>query len=236
MDWPWNASTTGNGMVDSRMGIPTPEQNPVNSCLQSSPGIAPRGPHARQRGYMLIEVLIAAAVLVIAILAHASTVVASHAMNRAAQEQALATSTLGRFVERFRSDSDWVGLYARLKVKSVESASDVSLVEMGVDTSLSTYAPTVYYSDFTVPTSLGTVTVLVQVPSMAVLTVPALRESALAPRYGLPADLNGDGKIDANPRDTDYRALPVVVRLRWKRAGQAAQEVVLATWLWGEQS
>jgi hypothetical protein len=55
------------------------------------------------------------------------------------------------------------------------------------------------------------------------------------PRYGLPADLNGDGVVEASPRDDDYLMLPVVVRLRWRRAAEGSNEVVLATWLRGER-
>lgn len=104
-----------------------------------------------------------------------------------------------------------------------------------MDRSLPTRPVTDYYPDLGVPASLGTVTFLVQVPSAVIGGVPALRENIVAPRYGLPRDLNGDGVIDSNSRNQDYTALPVVVRLRWVRPGEQPHEVVLGTWLRGER-
>jgi hypothetical protein len=143
--------------------------------------------------------------------------------------------TLEKFIDRLRSDPDWDGLYARVVDLSAESAGDATLSSHAVDLALPTYAPTDYYSDFVAPTQLGTVTVLVQVPAADRSGTTVLREDVDAPRYGLPADLDGDGVIDGDPRDDDYQSLPVVVRLRWQRAGEHAQEVVLATWLRGER-
>jgi type II secretory pathway pseudopilin PulG len=188
-----------------------------------------------QRGFSLLEILVAGTILVIGILGHAASVLASHKMARTTADQGDATQTLGRFVERLRADPDWAGLYARLRSLSAESVSDSSLAYLSVDETLTTYPASSYYSDFTVPSDLGTVTFLVQVPSTAISGVAALRESATAPRYGLPHDLNGDGVVDANSRNSDYRVLPAVVRIRWQRSGQRAHEVVLATLLRGER-
>ena len=74
-----------------------------------------------------------------------------------------------------------------------------------------------------------------QVPVTTVAAVADLRESAVAPRYGLPHDLNGDGVADGNPRSADYRSLPVVVRLRWQRPGHTPHEIVLGSWLRGDR-
>jgi len=137
--------------------------------------------------------------------------------------------------DTFRADPDWVGLYARLRPLSRESAGDATLSRQCIDTTLATQAAATYYPDFGVPAVLGTVTFLVQVPVKTDAGVAALREDEVAPRYGLPHDLNGDGVIDGNARDADYRALPIVVRLRWQRVGKPASEVILATWLRGDR-
>ena len=137
--------------------------------------------------------------------------------------------TLQRFVERLRADDDWVGLYGRLAPRSAESALDVSLSSLAADPALPSYPPAAYYPNFTVPPALGTVTVLVQVPARTVAGKPALVEDLAAPRYGLPADLDGDGAVDAKDHSSDARALPLVVRLRWARPGQGAHEIVVAT-------
>jgi hypothetical protein len=220
-----------NGNIRSELLVPL-----AGKVRGAGAGRARLGRRSPEAGFTLVDTLIGAAVLVIAILAHASSVISSHRLNTTAEDHALAMETTTRFVERLRADPDWKGLYTRLRTRSWENPGDTGLARLSVDTSLPTFAPTSYYADFTAPRSLGTVTVLVQVPATLLPTgVKGLREDAVAPRYGLPGDLNGDGAIDSDARDADYRALPVVVRVRWRRAGQAAQEVVLATWLRGER-
>ena len=191
-------------------------------------------PVAGARGIALIETLAAMVVLAVGLLAYASTVLRSHRTSTTAEERGLAVLTLGRFVERLRADTDWAGLYARLRPLSRESNADVNQKSLGPDLSLTTYAPSTYYADFSAPASLGTVTVLVQVPSTTVAGVAGLRENATAPRYGLPMDLNGDGATDALTHDSDAAVIPVVVHLRWQKKGRAADEVVVATTLRGD--
>lgn len=173
------------------------------------------------------------AVLSVALLGHASTVLFHRDASKDVGERAVALMTLQRFVERLREDSDWPGLYGRLREFSVESAGDAGLSHGGSDPALAAREPSDYYADFDAPSSLGTVTVLVQVPVTTVGAETGLFETASAPRYGLPADLNGDGLIRGASRTIDYHALPVVARLRWQRAGRDAREIVLSTWLRG---
>ncbi len=187
------------------------------------------------RGFALFEVLLAATILTIAMMAQAAGVSSGRVLAASVEERGLAVATLARFVERLRADPGWGSLYARLAPLSVESAEDTSLAWLKADRGLATQPASAYYSDFTVPKALGQVTVLVQVPRAAVGAAFALREDQVAPRYGLPADLNGDGVVDGAARDDDYRALPIVVRLRWRRPGQDSSEIVLATWLRGER-
>jgi prepilin-type N-terminal cleavage/methylation domain-containing protein len=209
-------------------------------AISGSPALAAACPLAAgrtkgQAGFALIEVLLASAILVLALLGHAASVAAEHTLAKSLNDRGLAIQTLQKVIERVRADPDWSGLYATLRAKSTESSGDTGLSWLKEDTSLTTYALTSYYSDLVAPTSLGTVTVLIQVPSTTVSGVAALRENATAPRYGLPHDLNGDGTIDGNSRDSDYRSVPIVARLRWKRGAQNAQEVVLTTWITGER-
>jgi Tfp pilus assembly protein PilV len=183
----------------------------------------------------LIEVLASMVVVTVALLAYGSSVLQNHKYSAAAEEHGVAVLTLERFVERLRADTDWAGLYARLRPLSSESAGDATLTSLARDASLTTHAPSAYYADFDVPASLGTVTVLVQVPSTTVSGVAGLRENANAPRYGLPMDLTGDGDADGDIHNDDCAVLPVVVRLRWQHKGQAADEVVVATCLRGDR-
>lgn len=59
-----------------------------------------------------------------------------------------------------------------------------------------------------------------------------LREDLTDARFGTPLDLNVDGPIDSNNRGTDYRLLPVVVRVRWGGVAGNGQ-VQIATILGG---
>jgi hypothetical protein len=186
-------------------------------------------------GFTLIDGLIGTSILVISILGLVASAFSGRHLSRSVEERGVAFATLGRFVERIRADADWAGLYARLRPLSQESAADATLASLAIDTALPTQAAGAYYADFNVPSTLGTVSFLVQVPVAVVGGAPALREDEVAPRYGLPYDLNGDGLIDGDPRDADYRSLPIVARIRWQRPGAATQEAVLSTWLRGDR-
>ncbi len=185
----------------------------------------------RDAGFGLVELLLATSMIATVLLAHAMSIAFSHTASVNSEERGVELLTTQRFVERLRADTGFAGLYARLRARTSESAGDMGLTSLGRDDALAGFDATAYYADFTVPPGLGTWSILVQVPVSTVGGVSALRENLVAPRYGLPADLNGDGVIDADPRDSDYVVLPVVVRVRCRRRGHEPREVVLATWL-----
>src|SRR5262245_13684705 len=116
------------------------------------------------RAIALIDVLIASTVLVIASLGLAASVSSGHPIATSPDERGLAAQTLQRLIERLRADPDWNGLYARLVPYTRESDGDAALARLGIDTSLPTVPLSTYYADLVAPTSLGTVTALVQVP------------------------------------------------------------------------
>jgi len=55
-----------------------------------------------------------------------------------------------------------------------------------------------------------------------------LREDVVAPEFGLPADLNGDGVIDAANHAADYQMLPVIIRLEWSTSGGGTRSATYA--------
>jgi hypothetical protein len=60
-----------------------------------------------------------------------------------------------------------------------------------------------------------------------------LREDADMPSLGMPRDLNGDGIVDAANHATNYKLLPVIVRVRWRSAngpGQFELKTMLANY------
>jgi hypothetical protein len=57
-----------------------------------------------------------------------------------------------------------------------------------------------------------------------------LREDGVAPELGLPRDLDGDGRVDAEDHARDLRLLPVAVRLAWD-TGSGPHVLEMATLL-----
>jgi type II secretory pathway pseudopilin PulG len=56
-----------------------------------------------------------------------------------------------------------------------------------------------------------------------------LREDVDDPRLGMPQDLDGNGVVDANNHATDYKLLPVLVRVRWRACDGTVGVVELKT-------
>jgi len=59
---------------------------------------------------------------------------------------------------------------------------------------------------------------------------PVLREDQQNNWFGTPADLDGDGAIDDQPKNTSYIHLPVVVEIRW-HGKSGTHTLRLTTWL-----
>jgi type II secretory pathway pseudopilin PulG len=58
-----------------------------------------------------------------------------------------------------------------------------------------------------------------------------LREDVVDSKLGMPHDLNGDGVIDALNHATDYKLLPVLVRVTWQAVDGTTGKVELKTML-----
>lgn len=60
-----------------------------------------------------------------------------------------------------------------------------------------------------------------------------LRETVVDEEMGMPAggrDLNGDGVIDDEPRDADYKLLPLKVTVRWMGI-HGDSSLTVSTWI-----
>lgn len=179
-----------------------------------------------ESAFSLVEMLIAVSFLALGMLAHAATSVSSTSLMQSEARHSEALRTARHFTERLRSDVAWANLYVGLRQRF--DASPATATAQLTD----------YFSDFIVPSELGDVRVLVEVPRSVSTTHPSgyvLRENVLDARFGLPYDLNGDGVVDGAVRDDDYTALPIVVTLQWQTAGDPAQRLRFSTWLRGDR-
>jgi hypothetical protein len=189
------------------------------------------------RGLSLLELLIAIALLTAGLLTHVSVAVSERHLSRHQVLESEALSLARQMVERLRADPNWTALYDWLRGLRVAAEDPIPPGER-FDDGLLAYSPQTYYSDFDASARLPSFRVLVEVPTPVAppgqpTQPPALRENVTEPAFGLPADLNGDGKINPSPRDGDYAALPVVVRCRWEADDGASRETSLTTWLRG---
>lgn len=197
---------------------------------------SPSSPASRRRlrpqdGFTLIEVLIGTVVIAVALMGHMASTFAEYKLARTEQARSEALHVARQFVERLRSDEDWAGLYARLRELQLKAEQGTTQGERLEDGRVA-WPPQTYYPDFVLTDFLSTLVVLVDVP-FDPLEPGVLRENLVAPRYGLPADLDGSGTIDGESRLADYRVLPVVLTFRWRPNGDDAHQLRLSTWLRG---
>jgi hypothetical protein len=178
--------------------------------------------------------MVATAIVMIVILGHVSSTVAQHNLAQSQRARSEILRCAGEFLERLRGEEDWAGLYARLRYLQGNVASS-GIADRTLADGRRTYLPATYFPGFVSPPPM---TVLVDVPSSPDedTGVLILREDASLPDYLLPADLNGDGVVEASARDADYAFLPVRVTFRWDKPVQGGREqFTVLTWLEGER-
>ncbi len=158
----------------------------------------------------------ALALLAVGLLTHASLTVSGHRQGRSNAERRLAWEGLRTQVARLR---DW----------------DLADCYTAFDDSSANDPPGAPGSDFDVP---GLEPISGSVGRVLVPASPAsdgsgaivLREDLVQPAFGLPLDLDGDGVLDDQPKDTLYRRLPVRLEVRW-RGVHGEQSLGMTTWL-----
>ncbi|MHC5011450.1 MAG: type IV pilus modification PilV family protein [Planctomycetota bacterium] len=193
---------------------------------------------ASQGGVTLLEILFGIVLLAIGLMAQTASTLSEHRMVREQEYRSEALHVTKQFTERLRSDDDWAGLYARLRVLA-DAADTPGSGAVLLDDGREAYPPATYFSDFVPNDAMQDAVVLVDVPAApldADPTGPAfLREDVTDAHFGLPADLNGDGSTDGDARDGDYLVLPVRIIWRWVPSGEGTRELVLNTWIRGER-
>lgn len=187
----------------------------------------------KQAGFGLLEAIIGLTILAVALAAYVST---SLTHQRLADTMAVRSEVhqLARhFMERLRGDPEWDTLYAHLR--TLQTQAEVSGTPgTRLDDGRLAYPLTTYYPEIAIPENLRSLVVLVDVPhATSPIDDVILQEDVVDAKYGLPVDLNGDGHMDADARDADYVALPVVVTFHWTPRGEATRELRLSTALRG---
>jgi prepilin-type N-terminal cleavage/methylation domain-containing protein len=165
-----------------------------------------------RRGFSLLEVTIAMAVLATAYVGYSKSVVASMQASRSEREGALAAASARQLIAELQAspfDQVWA-LY------NDDGSDDPG----GPNTAP---GPNVHVPGLNaVDGDPDGMAVQVILPSVDVAGVPQLREDLPNDSLGCPRDLNGDGATDAFDHSGDYQILPVVVRVRWRGTGGAA--------------
>ena len=163
----------------------------------------------KRKGFTLVEIAMAAAVLTIAAGGLMSSIVASMALTRVNNETALAQSYARRAIENMQG-VDFADVFRTFNADPDDDPAGVGTAP-GANFAAFGLEPLAADADG----RPGQITF----PSIVVGGVEQLRENIDDPALGMPRDLNGDGHPpDALNHAADYRVLPVRVRVQWRGA------------------
>jgi hypothetical protein len=157
----------------------------------------------------LIDVMMAAVVLAVAISGLAGATVVAMSLNRVNHDTAIAQTAARQMVEQIEG-------------RLFSEAFAAYNANAGDDAGLTSAAPGVGFSVFGLEPLKGdadNLCGLVMFPTLTVGGVEQLREDVIDAALGMPRDLNGDGAVDALNHAADYRLLPVRVRVEWQGSG-----------------
>ena len=171
-----------------------------------------------ERGITLLEVMVAAAFLCVAMAGISTVLSATYKHSELLHEYELAESTALSVVEevQYLADTSFSNLY-------VYFDADPSNDPEGPGT-----APGDTFGNLTVP---GLVASSDSPTGQLVEIIVHTNETEVNARLGLPRDLDGDGVADNPDVSASYKILPVTVRIHWAHQGaeQVNQMETLAT-------
>ncbi len=159
-----------------------------------------------RRGFTVVDVVIAAVILVIAIGGLSSAVVSTMALNRENEETAAAYAAVKSMTEQIQ-DVDFEDIFATFNVNILDDPDGIG-TGRGSD-----------FAVFGLQAQQGDADGLVgQVifPTISVGAVEQLREDVVDTDVGMPRDITGDGVVDALDHSGDYILLPVTLQLDWQ--------------------
>lgn len=166
----------------------------------------PRARVRRRAGFTLIDVMMAATVLAVAISAVAGSIVVSMSMNRVNRDTAIAQEAARRVMEELAS-RPFNEVFAAY---NSDAGDDAGLLSPAVGPS---FAVPGLEPSRTDPDGLCG---RVMFPTQVVGGIEELREDVVDPMLGMPRELDGVGGIDALDHRANYRLLPVRVRVEWQ--------------------
>jgi type II secretory pathway pseudopilin PulG len=182
--------------------VPSPIMG--NAALQ---GLRRRRSARSSAGFTTLELLVTAAVMLVALLTFAQTIASSRTLTELNRETTLATEAARRMIETVQAQDfeDIFALYNSSKADDPGSAGSAP----GPDFAVGVLEPEAEDDDGLA----GEILFPSSVPGQ-------LNENAIDESLGMPRDLNGDTLVDALDHSGDYLLLPVVVRVQWKGAGR----------------
>lgn len=166
----------------------------------------------QEGGWSLLESIIAMSLLSIGIVGIATVLVSSLTLVAINREKALAMEAGRKVVEEMSKSVSFPQIFAAYNAITNDDPPGVPCPG----------------SELEVPGLKGAA----GGPALASISFPTrpaepavLREDCNDAALGLPRDLNGDGQVDALNHATDYRLLPVAVRVSW--TGVAGNQAAL---------
>lgn len=163
------------------------------------------GARRARLGFTLLEVMISAAILAIAISGICGSMLSALALDRVNRETTLARSAARRAIEEARG-VPFAEIFANYNASTADDAG-LTIAARGPSFAVVGLDPAVDDADG--------ICGRVVFPTIDVGGAAQLREDALDARLGVPRDLNGDGAIDALDHAGDYILLPIRARVEW---------------------
>ena len=165
-----------------------------------------------RRGWSLVELVVATAILIVVLVGFSFGVASSTALGRADREQVLVQESARAMLERLRT-VDFEDVFACYNANPDDDPEGVPSPGTAFD--VPGLNPLPEDPD-------GRVGLIV----FPVSEDGELREDLELERLGMPRDLTGDGGTDDVDHSADYRLLPVLVRVEWAgAAGDARLEM-----------
>ncbi|MBL8858074.1 MAG: prepilin-type N-terminal cleavage/methylation domain-containing protein [Planctomycetes bacterium] len=162
----------------------------------------------RRSGFTLIELAVGMAILVIGVLGFSQSLVSAQKLDVKNREMDRAAQAAREVMERMRAES-FPDVFRRFNTVTADDPG-------GAGT-----APGAGFSVAGLTARAGDADGLpgeIIFPTLSA-SPEAIHETVVNAQLGMPRDLNGDGVIDAADHSTDYRVLPVIVRVSWRGVG-----------------